>query len=335
MSGELVQCYNRGCGQKYELDKNTDDSCRHHPGEPFFHDAYKGWSCCNKKCTDFTEFLNIKGCMVSKHCNVKPPEPEKLVENIPDVVAVTEVKPLQQPMTRPPYNTPMIKIEPEIASSVKRDFQSPTESNTDVHSAEIKIGTSCKNRGCTTIYEGPSSDSGTCTYHPGVPIFHEGLKYWSCCQRRTTDFNAFLNQVGCETGQHVWKKDEDKSKLVRCRWDFHQTGTHVFVSIYAKNYSPTKSVIKLNPVRLYTNLIFPEESDAVFNLDAELNGIIDVQKSQVNMLGTKVEIKMKKAEPRSWPKLEYPKTSDSKSQTNSPSVNDLTPKVEGVDLEDL
>ena len=35
------------------------DSCAHHPGVPVFHDAYKGWSCCKKKCTDFTEFLNI------------------------------------------------------------------------------------------------------------------------------------------------------------------------------------------------------------------------------------------------------------------------------------
>lgn len=35
------------------------ESCRHHSGEPVFHDAYKGWSCCKKKCTDFTEFLNI------------------------------------------------------------------------------------------------------------------------------------------------------------------------------------------------------------------------------------------------------------------------------------
>jgi hypothetical protein len=39
------------------------DSCTFHPGAPFFHDAYKGWSCCKKKCTDFTEFLNIKVCI--------------------------------------------------------------------------------------------------------------------------------------------------------------------------------------------------------------------------------------------------------------------------------
>lgn len=46
------------------------DECRHHPGHPVFHDAYKGWSCCNKKSVDFTEFLNIKGCTLSKHSNV-------------------------------------------------------------------------------------------------------------------------------------------------------------------------------------------------------------------------------------------------------------------------
>lgn len=94
--GSLL-CYNRGCGQRFNAEENADgmglpyfcgtyclkfkilyvysknnvfityfyllelvDACLHHPGAPFFHDAYKGWSCCKKKCTDFTEFLNIK-----------------------------------------------------------------------------------------------------------------------------------------------------------------------------------------------------------------------------------------------------------------------------------
>ena len=103
-------CYNRGCGKKFNPAKNKEstsmfwfqtspvvpswlilfdcglDSCVHHPGAPFFHDAYKGWyaehkfhccthllknfnrfqrSCCKKKCTDFTEFLNIKVLQVA------------------------------------------------------------------------------------------------------------------------------------------------------------------------------------------------------------------------------------------------------------------------------
>lgn len=129
MSGEqnLVQCYNRGCGQKYDPCKNSEgkpstvqvaycvmktfflDACVHHPGEPFFHDAYKGWTCCSKKCTDFTEFLNIKGCAVSKHSNIKPPEPEKKAQDVALEKEVIEVKPIIAPkLQRPPFDAPMV-----------------------------------------------------------------------------------------------------------------------------------------------------------------------------------------------------------------------------------
>ena len=38
---------------------NGLESCQHHPGVPVFHDALKGWSCCKKRTTDFTDFLKI------------------------------------------------------------------------------------------------------------------------------------------------------------------------------------------------------------------------------------------------------------------------------------
>ncbi|KAI4458337.1 cysteine and histidine-rich domain-containing protein 1 [Holotrichia oblita] len=331
MSGDLLQCYNRGCGQKYQADKNAEDSCRHHPGEPFFHDAYKGWSCCNRKCTDFTEFLNIRGCTVSKHSNIKPIEPEKPAQSVSDV-EVIEVKPIQPAMKRPPFDTPMTTMNPEIAPSVKQNISISTENKKNANSSEITVGTSCKNRGCTTTYEGPSSDNSSCTYHPGFPIFHEGLKFWSCCQRRTTDFNAFLSQIGCETGQHVWKKDDDNQKSVQCRWDFHQTGTHVFVSIYAKNYCCLSSVIKLSPVHLYANLVFPQESGATFNIDIELNGVSLEESSMYAW--NESRNKNEKAEPSHWRTLEYTK-GDGKTKVETLNPNDLAPKVEGVDLEDL
>ena len=53
-------------------------------------------------------------------------------------------------------------------------------------------------------------DESECQFHPGVPIFHEGMKYWSCCNRKTSDFQSFLNQEGCERGAHKWKKDPPK-----------------------------------------------------------------------------------------------------------------------------
>ncbi|KAJ8919102.1 hypothetical protein NQ315_012087 [Exocentrus adspersus] len=334
---QQLQCYNRGCGQKYDANNNNEDSCRHHPGQPVFHDAYKGWSCCNKKCTDFTEFLNIKGCALSKHSNIKPPEPEKPVAKEINNAEVVDVKPLvRKSLERPPFDSPLVTMKPEIAPSLNQminanEMKEVQEKGSD----EIVIGTSCKNGGCKETYSGPEINETACIHHPGVPIFHEGLKYWSCCQKKTTDFNSFLGQVGCERGTHVWRKDEI-DKNVQCRWDFHQTGSYVVVAIYAKQYSPTESFVKLNPVRLYANLIFPQQSNASFVLDVELRGIVDVAASQVSMLGTKVEIKLKKAEPGSWTKLgdpviQQPATPDVK-QCN---VEKLTPKVEAVDLDDL
>lgn len=54
------------------------------------------------------------------------------------------------------------------------------------------------------------------------------------------------------------------------------------------------------------------------------------------MFGTKVEIKLKKAEPGSWTKLGDPIVQQSPSAVEKPSnVEKLTPQVEAVDLDDL
>lgn len=55
-------------------------------------------------------------------------------------------------------------------------------------------------------YEAEHSNLDICKHHPGFPVFHEGLKYWSCCQKKTTDFSEFLEQVGCSSGHHCWVK---------------------------------------------------------------------------------------------------------------------------------
>lgn len=70
--------------------------------------------------------------------------------------------------------------------------------------SEIPIGTTCKNRGCNETYESPASSNTECVHHPGSPVFHEGLKFWSCCTKRTTDFAVFMSQKGCAYGQHKW-----------------------------------------------------------------------------------------------------------------------------------
>lgn len=64
--------------------------------------------------------------------------------------------------------------------------------------------------------------------------------------------------------------------------------------------------------------------------------IVNVQASQLSMYGTKVEIKLKKAEPGSWSRLEIPRapTSGAKKEQQG-TLEEITPKVEAVDLDDL
>lgn len=341
-SKATLNCYNRGCGKKYDPDDNKEGDCVHHPGQPVFHDAYKGWSCCNKKCTDFTEFLNIKGCTKSFHTNVKPAEPEKpLVDKSKaDEIIEVRIKPIinTENQPRPPYNTPQVTLKPVVSPTLLQQVDGLAAQTTKSDGTHISVGEMCKRKGCKASYTGTVVDEENCNHHPGVPIFHEGLKYWSCCQKKTTDFTVFLEQPGCSQGKHLWVC-EATNKTVSCRMDWHQTGGFVVVSVFCKKYQPSESSVKLSPVRLSVDLYFPQE-DSRYKLDVELRGVVNVEESSVNMLPTKVEIKLKKSEPGSWAKLEtaHPTVAKEKiiaAQPETDKEQTITAQVDAVDLSDL
>jgi len=340
----VQMCYNRGCGKEYNIRQNFEDSCRYHPGDPYFHDAYKGWSCCQNKSTDFTTFLNTPGCALGKHSNVKPINPEKITGNLnkePEPVVVETRPPIQPEAPRPSYDTPMTRLEPTVAASLKQAIAAlppPQIENGD--SAVIAEGECCKNNGCKKTYSAERVDN-ECLYHPGIPVFHEGMKYWSCCQRKTTEFQEFMDQVGCTVGKCKWIEDK-KGKEVECRYDWHQTATHVTTAVYAKKYDPQRSIVELSPVRLYIHLVFPAENDNTFTLDLELKGVVEVETSKVSMMGTKLEVKMKKAESSSWAKLNIPremvKKEEKKEEEEAKTLLDMAkkePVVDALDLDDL
>jgi len=330
-------CYNRGCGKSYNPRENTDDACTFHPGAPYFHDAYKGWTCCEMKSTDFTTFLNTPGCAKGKHSNIKPVEPEKITGNLEKDSSPEEVivrAPVQEAMKRPPVDTPLLRLNPTIAPSLKQQKLVAKQSGpSPSENGDINVGESCKNNGCKVTYAGSESNLTDCKYHPGVPIFHEGMKYWSCCQKKTSEFQQFLDQEGCDIGQHKWIKEDTGGACVECRYDMHQTASHVVVAVYAKKYDPLLSHVELNPIRLRVHIYFPLEKGS-FDLDTELRGIIDVNESFCSMMGTKLEVKMKKAEIGSWTKLEAPKTcTQLEPKTVQSKVSDL--QVDALDLEDV
>lgn len=58
--------------------------------------------------------------------------------------------------------------------------------------------------------------------------------------------------------------------------------------------------------------------------------VIDVSKSSASMLGTKVEIKLKKGEPGAWSKLDFPR-SEPKKEAEEPKVQTVE-EDDSVDL---
>ncbi|XP_051486269.1 integrin beta-1-binding protein 2 isoform X2 [Apus apus] len=313
-------CYNKGCGQRFDPEHNAKDSCLYHPGIPIFHDALKGWSCCRKRTTDFSEFLSIKGCTKGFHSKEKPPEPfsQEETSNKPKAKPVEELI-IQGPKSaekmqreRPSSDEPRRLLPIKVARSLEQALEKLNLSSKDEAPAgtgevasQVRAGTTCKNAACKAVYQGPESNTEVCTFHPGVPVFHEGMKYWSCCGVKTTDFTAFLEQPGCSSGQHCWTGKGDK-KAVSCRQDWHQTSSHVVVTVYAKNPLPTLSRVKANRTVLEVHVIF--EGNKVFEAELDLWGVIEIEKSFVSMVPTKVEITLCKASPGSWAMLELPQS---------------------------
>jgi hypothetical protein len=188
-------CYNRGCQKNFTLtnDPSKDDTaCQYHPGLPYFHDAYKIWSCCQKKSHDFTTFLSIPGCTRGPHQPNKPEEPvalrptEQEQPPSPKSTVRQEIpKPPISTVERPPADAPLTKMKLTVATSLQTALQKLVNtSKTDTAKKEqtndeIKPGTLCKHAACGAVYTTIDQEQATpCKFHPGVPIFHEGKKFY-------------------------------------------------------------------------------------------------------------------------------------------------------------
>lgn len=64
----------------------------------------------------------------------------------------------------------------------------------------------CQRPGCGCVFSLPREGEKTprdCVYHPGPPVFHDGVKSWSCCKRSAPDFASFMSLPGCKRGRHT------------------------------------------------------------------------------------------------------------------------------------
>lgn len=61
------RCVNKGCTKEYDPETQADEECKHHSGNPIFHDFKKSWSCCKAVAYEFDEFMKLPTCQVGKH----------------------------------------------------------------------------------------------------------------------------------------------------------------------------------------------------------------------------------------------------------------------------
>lgn len=197
-----LRCKNFGCNKFYTEEENSDTACRHHVAPPIFHDRVKGWTCCKeKKAYDWEEFQAIEGCTVGPHSTVATGQ--KIFADSPTVAACNEAESRNPGQQSAPvlksiddYN----KQNPDAtsaASSAVKTMNTRKSSRRDDGTAK------CQNKGCQKIFQVADNQANACTYHKGQPVFHDAVKFWSCCSnKKCYDFDEFMAVVGCTQGYH-------------------------------------------------------------------------------------------------------------------------------------
>ena len=145
----------------------------------------------------------------------------------------------------------------EVTSRAKEAIEKwrETTSNDEGCGSTLKIGAPCRNSGCESRFAGADSENDSCIHHPGQAIFHEGMKFWSCCNKKTSNFNAFLDQKGCEKGEHKWSKVRrsftnlyvysfQEEKVDKLKEDWFSSNGVVTVNVYCKGALPEETTVR-------------------------------------------------------------------------------------------
>ncbi|KAH9945969.1 chord-domain-containing protein [Epithele typhae] len=179
-----------------------------------------------------------------------------------------------------------------------------------------------------------------CTYHPKPPMFHEGSKVrgrsprsrpsrrvaspeavltppppprlirrpkgYLCCKPRVLEFDEFLKIEGCKKGRHVFvpkaREGAGEEVFTQCRIDHYQTPSEVHASVFAKKANTETSTVQIEEDEVHIDLYLPDNKR--FRKTLQLWGPVDVEASSFKFFGTKLELKLRKKDNRSWTLLE-------------------------------
>ena len=187
------------------------------------------------------------------------------------------------------------------------------EEDSDEEGMEATEGMSCKRRSCGKVFDqNVTRQEEKCVFHPGVPLFHEGSKGWTCCKRRVLEFEEFLKIEGCKERKghcYVGKRAKEKSKgeevLEDVRNDFYQTPTSVIVSFYLKKIDKENAIVEFDGDGRTVKLDLPTADGKRYKADVELWGEVEPSQCKSRVLGTKLELTLaKKGDSQvGWPVL--------------------------------
>ncbi|EWC48758.1 hypothetical protein DRE_00063 [Drechslerella stenobrocha 248] len=308
------KCTHQGCGKTFS---DPDEDCLYHPGPPVFHEGQKGWKCCKPRVLTFDEFLAIPPCATGKHST------EKITTTAADYGSASSAK-AAAANAAAGLPSSVVSQDGKETFGVERVRAPLSEARTnpapvppkeqvpeeDEPGVTVPAGAKCKRNGCEATYssEEESRKPGSCVHHPGVAIFHEGSKGWLCCKRRVLEFTEFLKIGGCTEGNHCYvgtpkegQEAEAGEELVTCRTDFYQTYTHLHVSLFLKKTEKDRSSIVFRPEEIDVDLRTADgkRHKAIIPLYAA----IAPEECSFTVMGTKVEMKLRKADGTSWPAL--------------------------------
>ncbi|KAI0484869.1 Pyruvate/Phosphoenolpyruvate kinase-like domain-containing protein [Xylariaceae sp. FL0804] len=320
------KCVHQGCQKTYT---DPDEVCKYHPGPPVFHEGQKGWKCCKPRVLTFDEFLEIEPCTEGRHSTTDlPPKIEKK-ENIAGDAAAPSLadklaRAAEAAAAATPSRAPLAPQQPAPTAPAPP----PPESEDDDPALEIPDGKVCRRKGCGAAYRrGQARGEERCVHHPGAPIFHEGSKGYSCCRRRVLEFDQFMRIEGCKTSpRHLFvgsgggggagrdKKDarlkkgedgeeEEEELLENVRHDFYQTPAAVIASFYLKKIDGARATVAFDAHTLNLDLPTTTTTRQRYRAAVPLFGLVDPAGSSYKVLGTKLEVTLRKADGASWPTL--------------------------------
>lgn len=291
-AGDLLQCFNTSCGAQFREVDNGDDACTYHQGKPYFHDGYKEWTCCKMKSRDFTIFMGFKGCTKGRHSNVQPekPKPEPATTDVPSPVSSESPKEEQEP------ERPFVPPDESLVQNIK-----VVESANLASAPPVKNIVICKNCKAEESSLVPLSQ---CFYHRGVQVFHDSLKFWSCCpHKKFTEFEEFQKLPPCaQADRHQLMVKIDYKE------NWFQTGPTLTIALYGlkgARYVEDKCQVKLVGGRKLFVRLVNAQGITIFEKQWHLFDYINLNDScKVLLNPSNVQIVLQKANGRShWPEL--------------------------------